>query len=49
MNCALLLLGASSLITTGKVSRGYLGVSVTGVTEDLAKQFKVPDTSGALV
>ena len=37
------------LIKTGKVSRGYLGVSVTGVTEDLAKQFKVPDTSGALV
>jgi serine protease Do len=37
------------LIKTGKVSRGYLGVSITSLREDLAKQFKVPDTSGALV
>jgi len=36
------------LIKTGKVSRGYLGVQITGLTEDLAKQFKVPDTAGAL-
>jgi len=37
------------LIKTGKVSRGYLGVSIRPLTDDLAKQFKVPDTSGALV
>jgi serine protease Do len=37
------------LIKTGKVSRGYLGVSITSLSEDMAKQFKVPDTSGALV
>jgi serine protease Do len=37
------------LIKTGKVSRGYLGVSITSLNEDMAKQFKVPDTSGALV
>jgi serine protease Do len=37
------------LIKTGKVSRGYLGVNITSLNEDLAKQFKVPDTSGALV
>jgi serine protease Do len=37
------------LIKTGKVSRGYLGVSIGNITEALAKQFKVPDTSGALV
>ena len=37
------------LIKTGKVSRGYLGVKIGGLSEDLAKQFKVPDLSGALV
>jgi serine protease Do len=37
------------LIKTGKVTRGYLGVSIGNITEALAKQFKVPDTSGALV
>jgi serine protease Do len=37
------------LIKTGKVSRGYLGVTRGNLTEDLAKQFKIPDTSGALV
>ena len=36
------------LIKTGKVSRGYLGVSITDLKEDMAKQFKVPDTAGAL-
>ena len=36
------------LIHSGKVSRGYLGVQITDLTEDLAKQFKVPDTTGAL-
>jgi serine protease Do len=37
------------LVKTGKVSRGYLGVSIRSLDEGLAKQFKVPDTSGALV
>jgi len=37
------------LIKTGKVSRGYLGVSIGRLDENLAKQFKIPDTSGALV
>ena len=38
-----------SLIKTGKVTRGYLGVSIGPVTQELAKQFKVSDTSGAFV
>jgi serine protease Do len=37
------------LIKTGKVSRGYLGAQIGGLTEALAKQFKVPDLAGALV
>jgi Do/DeqQ family serine protease len=37
------------LIKTGKVSRGYLGVNIRSLDEGLAKQFKVPDMSGALV
>ena len=37
------------LIKTGKVSRGYLGVGLQNLDEGLAKQFKVPDLSGALV
>ncbi|MGO8791127.1 MAG: Do family serine endopeptidase [Terriglobia bacterium] len=36
------------LIKTGKVSRGYLGVQIRDLDDGLAKQFKVPDTSGAL-
>jgi serine protease Do len=36
------------LIKSGKVSRGYLGVQPADLTDDLAKQFKVPDTAGAL-
>jgi len=36
------------LIKSGKVSRGYLGVQITDLSQDLAKQFKVSDTSGAL-
>jgi serine protease Do len=36
------------LIKTGKVSRGYLGVQIRGLDDGLAKQFKVPDTAGAL-
>jgi serine protease Do len=37
------------LIKTGKVSRGYLGIQIKSLDEGLAKQFKIPDTSGALV
>jgi serine protease Do len=37
------------LIKTGKVTRGYLGVGIDNLTEALAKEFKIPDTSGALV
>jgi serine protease Do len=38
-----------SLIKTGKVSRGYLGATIGPVTPELAKEFNIPDTSGALV
>jgi serine protease Do len=38
-----------SLVKTGRVTRGYLGASVGPLSQDLAKQFKVPDTSGAFV
>jgi serine protease Do len=37
------------LIRNGKVSRGYLGVQIVDLSADLAKQFKVPDTNGALI
>ena len=37
------------LIKTGKVSRGYLGVLVQDVSPAFAKEFNVPDTSGAFV
>jgi Do/DeqQ family serine protease len=36
------------LVKSGKVSRGYLGVSIRDLDDGLAKQFKVPDTAGAL-
>jgi serine protease Do len=38
-----------SLIRTGKVVRGWLGVSVQDVTPELSKQFGVPVGEGALV
>src|SRR5207302_4692540 len=38
-----------SLIKTGKVTRGYLGATIGPVTPELAQEFKVPDTAGALV
>src|SRR6202047_2916078 len=38
-----------SLIKTGKVPRGYLGATIGPITPELAQEFKVPDTSGALV
>jgi serine protease Do len=37
------------LITTGKVTRGYLGVVIQPVTPDLAQEFQLPDATGALV
>jgi len=38
-----------SLIKTGKVVRGWLGVSIQEVTPDLAKQFGLAEAKGALV
>ncbi len=38
-----------SIIQSGKVTRGYLGVFIQDVTPQLAKQFKLKDRSGALV
>jgi len=38
-----------SLIKTGRVSRGFLGVALQPLSEDLAKQFKIENTNGALV
>src|SRR5579863_422311 len=37
------------LIKTGKVTRGYLGAEISSLSPDMAKQFNVPDTAGALV
>jgi serine protease Do len=40
----------NDLIKTGKVTRGYLGVTIGDLYSDkIAQQFKVPDTSGALI
>jgi serine protease Do len=39
----------TDLIKTGKVTRGYLGAYVGPLTPALAREFKVPDTNGALV
>jgi len=38
-----------SLIKTGKVVRGYLGVGIQDLTQDLAKSFNVKQAKGALV
>ncbi len=38
-----------SIIKTGKVQRGYLGISTGDLNLALARQFKVPDVSGVLV
>jgi len=38
-----------SLIKSGKVVRGWLGVSIQPVTPEIAKQFGLKDTRGALV
>ncbi|MBH54465.1 MAG: protease Do [Opitutaceae bacterium] len=38
-----------SLIETGEVSRGYLGVSIGALDRELAEQFEVDDTNGAVI
>ena len=38
-----------SLIKTGRVSRGFLGIALQPLSDDLAKQFKMENTNGALV
>jgi serine protease Do len=38
-----------SLVATGKVVRGYLGVGIQDLTQDLAKSFDLKDSKGALV
>ena len=37
------------IIKNGKVTRGYLGVSIQEVTPDLAKAFNLPSNEGALI
>jgi serine protease Do len=39
----------TQLINTGKVTRGWLGVSIQELTPSLAKSFNMPDTNGVLV
>lgn len=39
----------NSLVKYGKVVRGWLGVSIQEINQDLAKEFGAPDTRGALV
>jgi serine protease Do len=39
----------TQLIEKGKVTRGYLGVSIQGVDEKLAKSFNLPTTKGVLI
>ena len=39
----------SQIIKTGKVTRGYLGVTIQDITPDLATAMKLSKTSGALV
>ena len=38
-----------SLITKGKVIRGWLGVGIQNLTDELAERFQYPSTEGALV
>ncbi|HEY3897644.1 MAG TPA: DegQ family serine endoprotease [Chthoniobacter sp.] len=38
-----------SLIKNGKVSRGFLGIALQPLSDDLAKAFKLPGDTGALV
>ncbi|ALA56661.1 DegQ family serine endoprotease [Nitrospira moscoviensis] len=38
-----------SLVKTGKVVRGYLGIGIQDLNQDLAKSFHIKDSKGALV
>ena len=38
-----------SLVKTGKVERGYMGVTLGELNEKLARQFQVPDLAGVLI
>lgn len=38
-----------SLVETGKVIRGWIGVSIQDVTEEIAKAMKLPNSQGVLV
>ena len=38
-----------SVLKTGRIVRGYLGVNTLGLTPEIARQLGLPDTSGALV
>lgn len=40
---------SEQLISTGKVTRGWLGLVVEPVTDDIAARMKLPDTRGVLV
>ncbi|RIL11693.1 MAG: hypothetical protein DCC75_01870 [Proteobacteria bacterium] len=40
---------SDSLVTQGKVVRGWLGIGIQNLSEDLAQSFNYPDTEGALV
>src|SRR5215471_9815899 len=37
------------IVKTGKVTRGYIGVSVQDITPELAAAMKIPETRGALI
>jgi serine protease Do len=37
------------ILKNGKVMRGWLGVSIQPVTQDIARAFHLPDTNGALI
>jgi len=37
------------IITTGAVTRGWIGVEVQDLTQELAESFKLPDTDGTLI
>jgi serine protease Do len=39
----------TQLISKGNVSRGWLGISIQTVNEEMARSFRLPKTSGALV
>ncbi|MBX3334856.1 MAG: DegQ family serine endoprotease [Nitrospira sp.] len=40
---------SESLITTGKVIRGYVGIGIQDLNQDLAMSFSVKDSKGALI